>query len=211
MRTIFKIVFSAFILVFFMFAGVVVYNSFTEKKSSTEMEYNSAFIQEQLKNVSKLVVTEATFSQVMTYKDQQKYLLNMVSFDKKAVVIVNAKATISYDMSQLKYQIDEENKIIQLIHIPEPEINIYPDYTIYDVEQSTFNPFVGDDYNKINKKVRVDIEEKVEKSTLKANAENRLISELSKILILTNTLGWQLEYNGSTIQSESDFITDFKL
>lgn len=211
MRKIFRVLFSLFIVVFFMFAGVVIYNSFMGKKSSTEMEYNSAFIQEQLKNVSKLVVTEATFSQVMTYKDQQKYLMNLVSFDKKAVVIVNAKATVSYDMSQLKYQIDETNKVIQLISIPDPEVQIYPDYTIYDVEQSTFNPFVGDDYNKINKKVRVDIEAKIEKSTLKANAENRLVSELSKILILTNSLGWRLEYNGSVIQSENDFVSDLAL
>lgn len=175
------------------------------------MNYNSMLIEQQLKNVSKLVVTEATYSQVMTYKDQQKYLLNLISFDKKAVVIVNAKATVSYDMSQLKYQIDEKNKVIQLVHIPEPELQVYPDYQIYDVEQSTFNPFVGDDYNKINKKVRKDLEEKIEKSTLKANAENRLISELSKILIVTNTLGWRLEYQGNIIQSEEDMKLDLKL
>jgi hypothetical protein len=193
-----------------MFAGVVVYNHFF-KSDKSEMNYNSMLIEQQLKNVSKLVVTEATYSQVMTYKDQQKYLLNLISFDKKAVVIVNAKATVSYDMSQLKYQIDEKNKVIQLVHIPEPELQVYPDYQIYDVEQSTFNPFVGDDYNKINKKVRKDLEEKIEKSTLKANAENRLISELSKILIVTNTLGWRLEYQGNIIQSEEDMKLDLKL
>ncbi|MDR2223442.1 MAG: DUF4230 domain-containing protein [Flavobacteriaceae bacterium] len=210
MRTVFKVVFSFFIVMFFMFAGVVVYNHFF-KSDKSEMNYNSMLIEQQLKNVSKLVVTEATYSQVMTYKDQQKYLLNLISFDKKAVVIVNAKATVSYDMSQLKYQIDEKNKVIQLVHIPEPELQVYPDYQIYDVEQSTFNPFVGDDYNKINKKVRKDLEEKIEKSTLKANAENRLISELSKILIVTNTLGWRLEYQGNIIQSEEDMKLDLKL
>ncbi|MDR0230180.1 MAG: DUF4230 domain-containing protein [Flavobacteriaceae bacterium] len=210
MRTVFKVVFSFFIVLFFMFAGVVVYNHFF-KSDKSEMNYNSMLIEQQLKNVSKLVVTEATYSQVMTYKDQQKYLLNLISFDKKAVVIVNAKATVSYDMSQLKYQIDEKNKVIQLVHIPEPELQVYPDYQIYDVEQSTFNPFVGDDYNKINKKVRKDLEAKIEKSTLKTNAENRLISELSKILIVTNTLGWRLEYQGNVIQSEEDIKLDLKL
>ncbi len=43
----------------------------------------------------------------------------------------------------------------------------------------------------------------MEKSKLKTNAENRLISELSKILILTNTMGWTLRYNGETIVSET--------
>ena len=36
---------------------------------------------------------------------------------------------------------------------------------------------------------------KLEASDLKANAKNRLISELSKFYILTNSLGWTLQYN----------------
>ena len=193
-----------------MFLGVVVYKWVVEPKDS-QMNYNTAIIQEQLKNVSKLVVTEAQFSQVMTYKDQQKYFLNLLSFNKKAVVIVSAKASISYDLSQLKYQIDQDNRVVQLLYIPEPEIEIMPDFTIYDVEQSTFNPFVGEDYNKINQKIRLDIAQKLEKSTLKTNAENRLISELSKILILTNTLGWKLEYQGNIIDQEQDLLKGFAL
>jgi len=43
----------------------------------------------------------------------------------------------------------------------------------------------------------------MEKSKLKTNAENRLISELSKILILTNTMDWTLQYNGEVIQTQT--------
>lgn len=193
-----------------MAAGGFLYRNFTEN-SSSKIDYNSNLIQEQLKNVSKLIVTEANFTQVMTYQDQQKYLMNFWSFDKKAVVIVNAKATVEYDLSQLKYQIDEKNKIVQILYIPEADIHIYPDYKMYDVESSKFNPFTGEDYNKINEKVRKDLEQKVEKSSLRTNAENRLISELSKILIVTNTLGWKLEYRGNVINKESDIIATFPL
>jgi len=114
MRKVFKIVFSFFIVLFFMFMGVVIYQ-YTFGKSTNNVEYNSDLIQEQLKNVSKLIVTEANYTQVMTYQDQQKYLLNLVSFTKKAVVIVNAKATVEYDLTQLQYQIDEEHKVVQLL------------------------------------------------------------------------------------------------
>ncbi|KUF45528.1 DUF4230 domain-containing protein [Myroides marinus] len=210
MRKLLRVLFGIFVVLFFMFSGVVVYNYLTKGKSD-DMQYNTALIQEQLKNVSKLVVTEATFSQVMTYKDQQKYLMNLLSFDKKAVVIINAKATVGYDLSQLKYQIDEKNKVVQILFIPEAEVNIYPDYKILDVEQSKFNPFKGEDYNKINAKVKKDLEDKIEKSTLKSNAENRLISELSKILIVTQALGWKLEYQGNTIQSDKDLVLDMAL
>jgi hypothetical protein len=75
----------------------------------------------------------------------------------------------------------------------------------YDVQQSKMNPFTGDDYNKINKIVKAKLAHKIEKSSLKSNEKDRLISKLSKILILTNSMGWKFEYEGKTIQKESDF------
>ena len=72
------------------------------------------------------------------------------------------------------------------------------------------NPFTGDDYNKINKSVRANLVKKIEKSSLKTNAKNRLISELSKILILTNTMGWKLKYEGNVIEKEADFNQKIK-
>lgn len=208
MRRLLRILFSFFLVLFFMFMGVVVYH-YAGGSSTNKIEYNSNLIQEQLKNVSKLIVTEANYSQVMTYEDQQKYLLNLVSFTKKAVVIVNAKATVAYDLTQLQYQIDEERQVVQLLHIPDPEVNIYPDYKLYDVETSTFNPFTGTDYNKINARIKDDLQKKIEQSTLKSNAENRLMSELGKLLVVTNMLGWKLEYQGNAIKKESDLSATF--
>jgi hypothetical protein len=52
---------------------------------------------------------------------------------------------------------------------------------------------------------------KIEKSALKSNAQNRLISELSKLLITTNTLGWTLKYEGKVIESEKDLDLQLKL
>jgi hypothetical protein len=52
--------------------------------------------------------------------------------------------------------------------------------------------------------VRKSLAKKIDQSTLKTNAQNRLVSELSKVLILTNSMGWTLKYEGKTIQSESD-------
>ena len=43
--------------------------------------------------------------------------------------------------------------------------------------------------------------EKVEGSTLWSNANNRLLSELSKLLLLSNTMGWTLEYGDHRIDS----------
>jgi len=179
-----------------------------KKDDDKDIEYNTNLIQQQILNVGKLVVTEGHFSEVITYKNQQKYFLNMVSFEKKALVVVNANVTVAYDLHKMKYDIDEKNKTITILNIPKEEITINPDIKFYDIEQSQMNPFTGDDYNKINKSVKANLAKKIENSSLKTNAQNRLISELSKILILTNSMGWKLQYNGKTIESEKEFNQD---
>lgn len=182
-----------------------------KKGDDSSIEYNTNLIQQQILNVGKLVVTEGHFSEVITYKNKQKYLMNMVSFEKKALVIVNANVTVAYDLHKMKYDIDEKNKTITILNIPKEEITINPDIQFYDVEQSQMNQFTGDDYNKINKSVKANLAKKIDKSSLKTNAQNRLISELSKILILTNSMGWKLQYNGKTIESDNDFNANLKL
>ncbi|WPO76890.1 DUF4230 domain-containing protein [Flavobacterium sp. KACC 22761] len=182
-----------------------------KKDDDKDIEYNTNLIQQQILNVGKLVVTEGHFSEVITYKNQQKYLMDMISFEKKALVVVNANVTVAYDLHKMKYDIDEKNKTITILNIPKEEITINPDIKFYDIEQSQMNQFTGDDYNKINKSVKANLAKKIETSSLKTNAENRLISELSKILIMTNSMGWKLQYEGKTIESETELTQDLKL
>lgn len=176
-----------------------------KNKDATTLEYNTALIQQQILNVGKLVVTEGHFSEVLTYRDKKGYLLDLLTSEKKAIIIVNADVTVAYDLREVKYDIDETTKTITIVSIPKEEIKISPDIQYYNIEHGGLNQFTGDDYNKVNKIVRSNLAKKVDKSSLKTNAKNRLVSELSKILILTNSLGWTLRYNGEEIQQEQDF------
>ncbi|WP_029037932.1 DUF4230 domain-containing protein [Salinimicrobium xinjiangense] len=159
------------------------------------LEESTALIQQQIKNVGKLVVTEGSFSQVYTYKDTKNRFLDVLPARKRALIVVNTKATVAYDLSKLVTEVDVENKTVHIKYIPEEEISIYPDIKYYDITQDYLNQFTADDYNKIKTRINKSMREKVENSTLKSNAKNRLISELQKIYILTNTLGWTLTYN----------------
>ena len=174
------------------------------------LEANTALIQEQIRNVGKLVVTEGTFSQVYTYNDSKKFYLDVLSARKKALIVVNATATVAYDLSKLEVELDEENKTVIIKHIPEEEISINPDIKYYDVTQDYLNQFDASDFNKIKKRINKSMREKVENSTLKSNAKNRLISELQKIYILTNTLGWTLQYNNEELRNP-DALEELKL
>ena len=177
------------------------YRFIFDDKDKTVLQENSALIQEQIKNVSKLVVTEGHFSQVFTYKNSKAIFANLVNVEKKALVVVNADVTVFYDLSKIQYELDESTKTLRILSIPKEEININPDFEYYDVTADFLNPFEAEDYNKIKETVKVQLMKKVEASNLKSNAKNRFLSELSKFYILTNSLGWTLEYHDTTITS----------
>ncbi|VXC00629.1 conserved hypothetical protein [Flavobacterium sp. 9AF] len=180
------------------------YKFFTTPSKETTIEYDTNLIQQQIKNVGKLVVTEGHFAEVLTYKDQKKTYIPGLTFDKKALVVINADVTVGFDLSQVTYDIDAKNKILTITNIPKEEIKISPDIKYYNTESSTFNEFTGEDYNKIAKSAKESLAKKIEKSTLKSNAQNRLLSELTKMLVLTNSMGWTLQYKGNVIQKETD-------
>ena len=180
------------------------YHYFSENKSEN-IEYNTNLIQQQIKNVGKLVVTEGHFAEVLTYKDKKETYIPGLTFDKKALVVINADVTVSFDLSKITYDVDEENKVLTITNIPKEEIAIYPDVKYFNTESSTFNEFTGEDHNKINKIAKQNLAKKIEQSSLKTNAKNRLLSELTKFLVLTNSMGWTLQYNGNVITKESDF------
>ncbi len=175
------------------------------KKENREiLEANTALIQKELKNVGKLIVTEGSYAQVFSYSDSKDLMYGLFDARKKALIVVNAKATIAYDLSEVKTDIDETTKTVTITNIPEPELSINPNIQYYDVTQDYLNQFTASDYNKIKSRVEKSLKKKIEASELRTNAENRLISELQKIYILTNSMGWTLKYNSKVVENEAE-------
>lgn len=172
-----------------------------KRQNRAELRESSVLIQEQVKNVGKLIVTEGHFSEVFNYRNSKNFFGDFITSNKKALVVVNADVTIAYDLSKLEYEIDEVNKTLTLTYIPTEEIKISPDLEYYDVQADFFNPFEASDYNQIKDIVKSSFNKKLQNSEMKANAKNRLISELAKFYILTNSLGWTLKYNETPIET----------
>lgn len=170
----------------------------SEQKSI--LRENSMLIQQQIDNVSKLIVTEGHFSEVYNYKDSKMLFGPLISAEKKALVVVNADVTIAYDLSKIDFELDETSRTLRITGIPDPEVKVNPDFEYYDVSSDYLNMFDASDYNKIKKNVTASLMKKVEASSLKKNAQNRLLSELQKFYILTNSMGWTLEYNQEPVK-----------
>ena len=193
-KILFGVIITLIVLFTFKYCG-------DKQEDKIVLKESSALIQEQIKNVGKLIVTEGHFSEVFNYKNSKEILGDYFTSDKKALVVVNAEVFIAYDLSKIEFDIDEPSKTLTIISIPNEEIKINPDLEYYDVQADFFNPFEAKDYNNIKETIKVSLLKKLETSDLKTNAKNRLISELSKFYILTNSLGWTLQYNQNPINN----------
>ncbi|XLS28597.1 DUF4230 domain-containing protein [Flavobacteriaceae bacterium M23B6Z8] len=163
---------------------------------------SSQLIKEQVANVNKLLVTEGSFTEVYKYKDAKEIFGNFISAEKTALVVVNAEVQVMYDLNALEFEVDSLQKTLRITSIPKPQLKIFPEFEYYDVTADYLNPFAAEDYNLIKENVKAALRKKIKASNLEKNAQNRLLSELSKFYVLTNSLGWTLEYNGEILKNE---------
>lgn len=193
------------------FALVLVYKSCTaDANKDAILQESSMLIEQQLKNVSKLIVTEGNFAEVYNYKDSKELFGPLITAEKKALVVVNAEVLVAYDLTQLVYDIDEDSKTLTIKNIPDAEIKFNPDFEYYDVTADYLNQFDANDYNTIKRNVNASLLKKIEQSTLISNAENRLLSELSQLLVLTNSMGWTLVYGDVSIEEPQQLKQQLK-
>jgi hypothetical protein len=198
-KILFGVIITLVVLFTFKYCG-------EKQEDKIVLQESSALIQEQIKNVGKLIVTEGHFSEVFNYKNSKDIFGDYFTSEKKALVVVNADVTIAYDLSKIEFQVDEETKTLTILSIPKEEIKISPDFEYYDIQADFLNPFEAKDYNDIKTIVNQSLDKKLQASDLKNNAQNRLISELSKFYILTNSLGWTLQYNSMPINKTEELI-----
>jgi hypothetical protein len=193
---------SRYILVFFVGFFIAKFWYYKDENHQTKEEIK--VVLNAVSSMSKLVVSSGNFSEVYNFSDSKKYFYDYVSFDKQAIVTVNAKVEVGYDLSKLEIQIDSLAKKIYINKIPDEEITISPDVKYFDLQQSQFNTFSKEDLNKINKRSIDKIKETVALTTLKKDAKTRLLKEISKIYQLSAVYGWEV-----VDRTNSNFLIEF--
>jgi len=178
---------------FVFLLGLVLAFLYFQKSKSNAGSNQIAIINNGIKNVSKLVVTEASYSEVYSYNDVDKYFFETLDFEKKLTLLVTAKVLVSYDLKELKIEVDSLHKKLIILHIPEEVLTTIPDIKYYDFQQSILNTFSKDDLNAIQQKAIDKLMETVEVSSIKDKARERLIEELKQLMNLTEILGWTVE------------------
>jgi hypothetical protein len=186
------------------------YSFFNVKKKKELVEHQSTVILDKIKSVCKLVSVEGDFAEIYKYENSKEGFLNILSSKKKALVVINAKAQVGYDLKKLKIEADTNTKRVILKSFPEPEVlSIEPELQFYDIKNGLFNTFSPDDLTQLNLKAKEHIHEKIPESGLLDSAKKEALQAVLLIEKIVETIGWKLDYSAIEIPNrEKLFLED---
>ena len=176
-----------------MFGALLMYfilNQFKSDDSTNE----SHIIAYEIQKMNKMIVAEQMFSDVYSHKNSVYVpgFKDYFSFDKKVLFLVNAKVQATYDLKKLEVEVDEENQTITINSVPDVELQVYPDVSIYDMDQSRFNTFEKDELNKIKERAVEHIKKTIDKDKLQKEAHTQLIENLGELYRLAKVYDWKI-------------------
>ena len=155
-----------------------------------------------IKSVCKLITVEGDFAEIYRYENTKERFLSLVSSKKKALIIINAKVHIGFDLKKVQMHADNEKKKIILTNFPQPEImSISPDLQFYDIQNGLFNSFTPTDLTSLNLEAKKHIRDKVPESGLMDTANKEALEAVLLIEKIVETIGWKLDYSTLEIRS----------
>jgi len=177
------------ILAYFIFAR---FNKFRRKERTDEQ---SLILIDKIKSVCKLITVEGDFSEIYHYENLKEKYVSLFFGKKKAIILINAKAHIGFDLSKIRMESDNEARRIILTNFPQPEIlTVETDFKYYDKQEGWANPFTTSDLTDITRDAKKHIVDKIPGSGLIEKANKEALGTILLIEKIVETIGWKLDY-----------------
>ena len=136
--------------------GVSTYIKHIQNKKLAQTQ--SVILLEKIKKVCKFLTVEGDFAEIYHYEDVKERFLKLVSSTKKALVIIDAKAHVGFDLSKIDMVANPETKLITLKHFPQAEILfIETNLKYYDKQDGIFNKFQATDLTALHNEAKLHI------------------------------------------------------
>ncbi len=169
---------------------------FNRKKGVQQIEKQSVILIEKIKSVCKLITVEGDFAEIYHYEDTKNHFLKLITSKKKAILLINAKVHVGFDLSQIKLEANNKTKEIVLTHFPEPKVlTVETAIKYYDKKDGLFNKFDAADLTGLNREAKNFIDEKIPESGLLNTANREALDTILMIEQLLETSGWKLNYS----------------
>lgn len=172
---------------------VMKYIKIQKRKDITNSQ--SVIIMEKIRKVWKLITVEGEFAEIYHYENTKERFMSMVSSKKKAILLINAKAHVGYDLSKIKMEALNEKKVIRLTDFPDPQIlSLETDLKYYDKKDGLFNKFDSTDLTEVNTQAKEYVLLKIPQSGLFDTAKSEALEAVLLIQNIVETIGWTLDY-----------------
>lgn len=197
METFFIIIISILVTL----AIVTLVKQFRVKKRTNSQ---SVILLDKIKKVCKFITVEGDFAEIYHYEDVKERFLKLVTSRKKALVVINAKAHVGFDLSKIKLESDTKTKTVTLFHFPQPEVlSIETDLNYYDKKDGMFNKFEASDLTELHNEAKNHIMNKVPESGLYEVAKKEALESVLLIESIVETIGWKLDYSALKIEDKT--------
>ena len=196
----------------FLFIGLAVgavvayfiFARFNKEKSKLKTNEQSVVIMDKIRSVCKFITVEGDFSEVYHYENLKEKYLSLLLGKKKAIVLVNAKAHVGFDLSKVRMNSENEKKTIVLTNFPQPELlTVETDFKYYDKREGWANPFTTSDLTDINRDAKNYIVDKIPQSGLLDQARKEALDTILLMEKIVETIGWKLDYTALTLEDRN--------
>ncbi|WP_234859410.1 DUF4230 domain-containing protein [Aquimarina aquimarini] len=186
------------VMAYFIFAR------FSAAKNKSSVQTQSVVLKEKIKSVCKLVTVEGDFAEIYHYESVKEKFFKLLSGTKKALIIIEAKAHVGFDLSQITLESDTKKKKIILTHFPQPKLlTIETDFKYYDKKEGWLNPFTSSDLTDLNKEAKQFIKDKIPQSGLMESAKKEAMTAISLMETLAESIGWTLDYSALKLNNNN--------
>ena len=185
------------------FGAIVAYFIFTRfnfklKRGTTNTQ--SVLLMEKIRKVCKFITVEGDFSEIYHYENVKEKWLSLLLGKKKAIILIEAKAFIGFDLTKIKMDANNKTRTVTLTNFPAPELmTVETDFRYYDKKQGWANPFTAADLTEITNEAKQHIIDKVPHSGLLEEASKQAMDTIYLIETLVETINWKLDYSALKI------------
>ncbi|MDT0650196.1 DUF4230 domain-containing protein [Autumnicola edwardsiae] len=187
------------VVAYFIFAK---FNSNRSKENTSEQ---SVVLMDKIRSVCKFITVEGDFAEIYHYENLKERYVSLFLGKKKAIILINAKAHIGFDLSKISMESDTESKRIILTNFPQPELlTVETDFKYYDKREGWANPFTTSDLTDINRDAKRHIVDKIPESGLFEQAKKEALGTILLMEKIVETIGWKLDYTALTLKKAED-------
>lgn len=132
---------------------------------------------EQLREVAKLVASELTLRDVVTFEQSR------LGSTKRTLVVVTGRVSAGINLTRAQVNVDQARKVIA-VTLPSAEIISVDvtNVTTYDERAGLWNPFTTDDRDEIRRRIRAQLVTAAEQSGILGHADQAAAKALTNLL-----------------------------